>query len=674
LIKAAFYNVKPPPAGARKQMKQYPPFETYLRNLLLVRLEPSDSSISFVSKQLVRLPWGDASHNCGALVAKLLLKACRKGRYKTMESVAAVTERLRTQRVADELPVRLIDAVLEELRGALERPDSRDQQRIIIYTRLLGELYCSNQVSAQLIIQQLYDFINLGHEIPDSLKEASRALVGQTGTTLNEGENLPVYNSATGISHTIREDEEMDDAELADTLAEAAPAQIQPVAVSEKSKYDPRVPASNDPPNSSFRIQLVCTLLEASARTIVSRSNLTRLKGFLAAFQRYLFTKTLLPADVEFALLDTFDILDSRWRLLQTNQRGGGEEFPRFESWLAAHSATILVEESDAANNSLKIDQLEAAGLEKNGMAISGLSVNDDETASQFDDDESIVTGSDSEVDEKALIERAIEQDFDAEYDNRVEESDGENGINLSDTCSDDEEEFDEEAYMRRLEDEAFERELRRVTMDALEKGKNVSRKQIAEYMPSGSNLGIIKKKSVEPAPAASLPGQAPVAGHLALGGKVGVTFQLLKKGSKGRVETRDLVVPADTNLAQAATKHDDVAARERHVIKQRVLQYEAESAYAETSGGNVYLEQEKLQFIRNRPLSIDTIDRNFGTSCGSLRQSTEKSKHVDEPPVPATQALPSPSRVRASGVRGGRLGGNPGRGRGRNSGGRTLT
>ena len=144
--------MKPPPSGPRKKAKEYPPLETYLRYLLLVRLEPTELVVSMVTKQLVRLPWNDPSYQCGALVCKLMLKSCRKGRYKTIEAVAAVAAKLRTQRAAGEVTIRLIDAVIEELRWALDNPNFRDQQRIIIYTRLLGELFGVAQVAGNVII------------------------------------------------------------------------------------------------------------------------------------------------------------------------------------------------------------------------------------------------------------------------------------------------------------------------------------------------------------------------------------------------------------------------------------------------------------------------------------------------------------------------------------------
>ena len=128
-------------------------------------------------------------------------------------------------------------------------------------------------------------------------------------------------------------------------------------------------------------------------------------------------------------------------------------------------------------------------------------------------------------------------------------------------------------------------------------------------------------------------------------------------------MEAKEIIVPTDTNLAKTATKQDDEAARERDMIKARVLQYEAESAEARQTGGNVYLEQEKLQVIRNRPLSMEDIDRNFGTSGGNLRpNSGERSKAS-----PSTPGRGGPTSSSGRSGRGGR-----GRGRG-NASGRSL-
>jgi regulator of nonsense transcripts 2 len=677
ILKAAFYSVKPPPSGPRKKAKEYPPLEAFLRNLLLVRLEPSESVVSVVTKQLVRFPWNDPSYQCGALVCKIMLKACRKGRYNTIEAVAAVAAKLRTQRAAGEVTVRLVDAVIEELRWALDNPNFRDQQRIITYTRLFGELYCTNQVTGNMVIDQLYNFINSGHEIPDSLREASKQFSAQVAMEHEPTTSkLPVFNSSGGATTVIQEDEEMEEPELV-TAIEEPENEPKPVAVSPYSMYDPRVPSAKDPPSSSYRITLVCTLLEVAAKSIVSRNNLPRLKGFLAAFQRYLFTKTSMPTDVEFALLDTFDLVDSYWK--RADVRGSGKGgldgnngsetgFPQYSTWVEAHVAAVAVEESEAAFEQQKRARLDALADESKSIAdihgpMDERSINDDETGSLLDDDDETLSikSKDSTVTKGAVVEdetadtgtfkdddeleRLSESDGDEEDD---EESEEESETDEEDE-EEDEEEFDEAAYMRQLEEEAFERELRMVTMEAIERGKkNASRNQVGESMIAGSQIVKRKHDSTKSSTDAAGPSTG-----VALGGEAGITFQVLKKGSKGKVEAKELVVPVDTNLAMVATRHDDAAARERDEIKQRVLRYEAQS---ESSGGNVYLEQEKLQKNRNRPLSMDVIDKNFGTSGGNLHPS-----QVDKKP-----AVPNNSTTSARGGGGGSSGagrGSAGRG-----------
>lgn len=614
-----------------------------------------------------------------------MLKACRKGRYKTIEAVASVAAKLRTQRAAGEVTIRLIDAVIEEIRWALDNPNFRDQQRIITYTRLLGELYCAGLLSGTIIIDQLYCFVNSGHEIPDSLREVSKlmAMRAATNASLDAVESLaatrPVFNSASGASQVIQEDEEMDDSELV-THIEAPITAPQPVAASPYSLYDPRVPSSKDPPNSSYRITLVCTLLEVVAKSIVSRNNIPRLKGFLAAFQRYLFTKSTLPTDVEFSLLDTFDLVNSQWKRASGKKTGrtgadfSEESFPQYSTWSDAHTATVVVEESEAKFEDQKRTRLEGLADESKSLTefsgpIDERSLNDDDTGSLLDDDdESMSVKSRESVDTEAHADdenrNTADSGGDEEHvklsDSDVDENEDEESGDDSET-DEDEDEFDEDAYMRQLEEEAFERELRMVTMEAIEKGKIASRKQVGESMISGSQM--VKRKPTDPSKPLSNP-LAPTTG-VALGGEVGISFQVLKKGNKGKVEAKELIVPVDTNLAMVATRQDDAAARERDEIKQRVLRYEAQS---ESSGGNVYLEQDKLQKNRNRPLSMDVIDKNFGTSGGNLHPSLVEKK--------STQPAHQPGgRIGSS--RGGRGSStNPGRG-GRggrsNAGGRAL-
>jgi regulator of nonsense transcripts 2 len=672
LISSAMYSVKPPPAGPKKQAKVYPPLEAYLRDLLLVRLVPEGSSISFVTKQLGRFPWDDPSQQCGALICKYMMKACRKGRYKAINAVAAVAAKFK--RTKPEVATRLLDNVLEELRWSLEHPDFRDQQRSITYAKLLGELYRLSVAPAQIVIQQLFDFVNIGHEIPEALREASAKL--ESGESTAQSDLALLNSSKKGISQTIQEDEELDEDAMQGADEEVPEPQQQVVAVSRHSKYDPRVPTQADPPNAVLRIQLVCTLLESASTPLLSRSNIQDTEKFLVAFQRYLFTKTSLPTEVEFALLDTFDVMDSRWR---SAGRDAGRDrkdsgFPRFKTWLEAHNATVAFEEAEALTDLKTRARLEGiAGLSQGTGetdSMTGSEEADDESvglslasedASMEDHSASVSDSASYEENEEmgesgSISDESSQEDEDASDE---ETSEGSNESDADDLGSSEEEAVDEEELLRQLEEEAFERELRRMTMEALEKGKSTAGRKVADTMPSGSQF--IRKKAAETT-------QDTAGAAMALGGKEGISFQLLKKGNKGKVEAKSLVVPSDTNLAKVATKQDDEAARERDLLKARVLEYEAQSAEQDNAGGNVYLEESKLQTIRNRPLSIEEIDKNFGSTRGETPGSVNR-----RPGAPSSSKPRSHQGSSSGRGRGGGSGRSGGRGRGRSGRGRSL-
>jgi len=189
-----------------------------------------------------------------------------------------------------------------------------------------------------------------------------------------------------------------------------------------------------------------------------------------------------------------------------------------------------------------------------------------------------------------------------------------------------------QEAYMRKIEEETFERELRRITVEAIEKGKIAARTstfaKVSDAMPTASQF--VRKKALAHE-AGNDVGYSP---EVTLGGELGMSFKFLKRGHKGRLEAKQLVVPKTTNLAKVASKQDDKAARERNILKERVLRYERSSEQA--SSGNVYINQLSLPHVRNRPLLMEDIDRNFGSVSGefneklntsSSRTFTEKSK-----------------------------------------------
>ena len=277
MINSALFMINPPPQISRPT-KEVPPLEAYLRHLLTSRLEPDEKSVSFVSKQIQRMPWSDPSLDCGALVCKYMLKACRKGRYKATKAIASLAANLR--RTKPEIPARLVDDVLEEIQWFMENPNFRDHQRTLVVARLLGELYCAAVIPSSIVMKEMDHILNFGHDIPEALRQACKKDVS--------------FAPSGNVSQTIHEDEELEDEGHEEKEKEKQPVAV---SVSRFSKYDPRVPCDLDPPTAAFRIKLVCTILETVSSHIVTTSNKAKLEYILACLQRYLFTKTSLPSD-----------------------------------------------------------------------------------------------------------------------------------------------------------------------------------------------------------------------------------------------------------------------------------------------------------------------------------------------------------------------------------------
>ena len=590
MITSAFMMVNPP-AQSGRQEKELPPLEAYLRYLTMSRLDADEKTVAFVSKQIQRLPWSDPSIDCGALVCKYMLKACRKGRYRATKAVGMLAMNLK--RTKPEVPARLIDDTLEEIQWFIEHPSFRDSQRTLVSARLLGELYTHGAIPSSIIFDQLLHILNYGHDIPDALRHAS--------------ENQELFAPRGNVSQTIMEDEELEEEE--DEPEEEARPKV--VLISPFSKYDPRVRCKIDPPNAGFRIKLFCTCLESASGQIVTASNRPKIEYILASLQRYLFTKTSLPSDAEFSVLDLFDALDSKLKS-DPKTKKAASSFIRYSNWFDAHQFVVKCEQErvidDARASARLLAQAGLLGAEDSSIAdgslleeeMEGLDLSDGEES--IDDKGSVQDNSDDDSMEHEPQDDGMDADDDEEEesDDDDDEDDDDSDYSEDDDEMDDVDEAEAEAaYMRQLEDQAFEAELRRLTMDAIEKGKVTSKSggaKVSSQMPVAPQFA---SKKAGPADDAESPF-----------GADGMAFKLFKRGNKGRQEEVQFVVPKDNSLAQRATKQDDEAAKERELLKARALQYARDSAEA---GGNVYLDERKLEVNRNKKLTMETLEKNFG-------------------------------------------------------------
>lgn len=178
---------------------------------------------------------------------------------------------------------------------------------------------------------------------------------------------------------------------------------------------------------------------------------------------------------MEFSVLDLFDALDSQLKKLQPDSRrkpqaatkSSAVSFVRYNSWVDAHKFVVAAEEAEVLSLArTKTRLLAQAGILGSHGTSTGDLLDDDTVGSgsiemSNDEEEESIDGgeSDSDVeDQKSVKGDALEVDAcDSESDDEID--DDEDPI-------DDQDEIAlaaaEEAYIRQLQDEAFESELRK--------------------------------------------------------------------------------------------------------------------------------------------------------------------------------------------------------------------
>jgi len=68
----------------------------------------------------------------------------------------------------------------------------------------------------------------------------------------------------------------------------------------------------------TFRISLICTILESTREYMVRKKLKYKMERFLIFFQKFIHSKTYIPTLLEFMILDVFDILAPKMILYKT--------------------------------------------------------------------------------------------------------------------------------------------------------------------------------------------------------------------------------------------------------------------------------------------------------------------------------------------------------------------
>ncbi|KAG2772108.1 Regulator of nonsense transcripts [Phytophthora cactorum] len=515
LVENAYYMCKPP-ERVERQAKQYDPMYLYLIKVLYQDL--NGSNVNKIVKMLRRLPWQDST-TCG-MVLKALLKVT-KGKVLQMKWICEVVKGL--SRYHDQVLVLLVDDVLEYIRYGLEVNDYRDHQRSLGYIKLLGELYNCGLVSMNVVVETLYLLINHSHDLL----------------------TLPQYSS-----------DKVSAAQLLDMKKR--------FLLVPDMRYDPRVPSEVDGPTEVFRVRLVSALIETcngsgSASNSVERGiSRPRLGRFMVFFQRYLFSKTDVPLETEFVVFDLFEMLASSLK----------DHFKKFDTWEDVDGAVQEILRGDMEEAERRLSKKNAALL----MATNGLeSVAEETTLSQpgDEDDESIEDEEeDSDDDDDDDDEHDDDGDNDGEEDD--EDEDDEDEEDEEDEEDDEEDEEEEELLIihdrvqKSEEDEDFEKAFK-----SMMHGTADPRKPAARVNVDKMAIPTVVKSSAALTPA----GAHGVLSLDANGSPDGVVFRMLRRGNKGKVEARQLVVPEASSLAQHSHRQENAGKKEQSELKRLVLQ-----------------------------------------------------------------------------------------------------
>ena len=181
------------------------------------------------------------------------------------------------------------------------------------------------------------------------------------------------------------------------------------------------------------------------------------------------------PSTVEFSVLDLFDALDSQLKKLQPDSRrkpqaatkSSAASFVRYSCWVDAHKFVVAAEEADVLSLArTKTRLLAQAGilgsqgtstgdlLDDDTVGSGSIEMSNDEEEDSIDDGES-----DSDVEDEKLVKGDVVEVDVSGSESEEESDDDEDPI-------DDQDEIAlasaEEAYIRQLQDEAFESELRK--------------------------------------------------------------------------------------------------------------------------------------------------------------------------------------------------------------------
>ena len=484
VLEAAYFAVKPPQRKERA-MKEYTHAQQYARHLIFSRLSTEKGVVDGVIKQLRKLPWNDTNENIEWIVIKACLKLAR-AKYSNIPLAADCISGLAQYR--PNALVRLVDVLFEELMRGLSAPHKREQQRMLSYAKLMGELYNFSAVSSVAVFDMLHMFLAFGY---------------------------------------------------GDTITNSASVTLQELIAPKRG--NPKLPNELDSPTDFFRIQLVSELLSTCGNYFVKGAAKERLQEFLAYFQRYLFCKPALPLHTEFAVLDLFDSLEHMARDAAKRQKDKssipkGPHFIKYDNY----DELLLV-----------INDIEAK------MATHTCSTcEEDDRDDEEEEDTAEETAGDTE-------EQPLEVENDDDEDDATAEEEALARII--------------QAQRSEVEEEEFDKAFKAMMMESLESARggassgmpktgDVDRMALPAVLPKPKNVSRMISNDAS-SDSEDYENDEPITTKAKP-----IAFKLLSRDQRGRIETRQLMLPGENPLALKQAKAVEEVKNQREKVKEKVL------------------------------------------------------------------------------------------------------
>ncbi|SCZ95077.1 BZ3500_MvSof-1268-A1-R1_Chr11-3g03587 [Microbotryum saponariae] len=327
----------------------------------------------------------------------------------------------------------------------------------------------------------------------------------------------------------------------------------------------PATPSAIDMADDSFRIRLICVLLDTCGECFDRGQSRKKLDTFLIFFQTYVFTKRGIPMDVGFMVDDLFEKLRPK-----TNRFGSWEEAEKVASEL---------------RNQVGVAVNGANGGSGKGGKIEGAIVEEDED--EDEEEEPRRMDVDSDAGKKSGDESSGSDDGseDGSNDNQGESSD-------DDDDDDDDDDSDEHSVE---EDEDVEGAARPKDPNAMtEEEKDEFTRDLAKMMAgtggsAGGGAEVRNKPVLFDVGVPFVRKTAPRGGRIEEDEDIdreeatpkGITFTLLtKKGNKQ--QTRSMEIPLESSIAVHTLEKRAIDKAEQQQLKQLVLDYEQREEVAE--------------------------------------------------------------------------------------------